>query len=258
MKARRVSAELIDRLAGEYVLGTLRGGARRRFETAMRSDADVERAVLRWQQRLMPLDDKLAPVRGGAALWARIESRAFGAAASRAAEAEARPWWQRLFGAIPAGALALGLLLGSVGPVLWRAQTSSGDSDGETQLPQSYIGVLARPDGRQGMLVSSLRRGRTVDLKQLAVQPLPPGRTLFLWAIDAAGRTTAIGAIPNRPFASITLPQPAEALFSTAVELAVSLEADGAAVLPQPSQPYVYRGLCGKLWPAPPPAAASR
>ena len=41
--------ELLDRLAASYALGTLRGGARRRFETLAREHATVRAAAQVWQ-----------------------------------------------------------------------------------------------------------------------------------------------------------------------------------------------------------------
>jgi len=43
------------------------------------------------------------------------------------------------------------------------------------------------------------------------------------------------------------LAEPAEKVFFTAVELAVSLEPIGAKPT-TPTGAFVYRGLCGKLW----------
>lgn len=251
MATHRPSPELIDRLAADYALGTMTGGARRRFERAMREQPEVERAVLAWQQRLLPLDAQLPPQPAGPALWARIERQAFGAAPAPAPAAVLQRWWQRLLAPVPAGALALGLLLGSVAPGLWTALHGADASD--AQLPESYVGVLATADGRPGLIVSSLRRGRVVDLKPLAGVEVPAGQVLFLWTLDAQGRAEAVGPLPPlAAFTRVPLPQPAEALFQRAVELAVSLEAAGR--LPaQPGSPFVYRGLCGKLWP--PPAA---
>lgn len=252
MTAHRPSAELVDRLAADYALGTMRGGARRRFEQAMRSDARVAQAVLQWQQRLLPLDDRLAPLAAGDALWARIERQAFGAVAAPAPPAPQR-WWQRLLTPLPAGALALGLLLGSVGPGLWQQLHGGAD---QTQLPESYVGVLATGDGRQGLIVSSLRRGMQVDIKRITAVDLAPGQGLFLWSLDARGQAQAIGALPTGPFVTLRLPQPAEALFQRAHELAVSIEPAGSSP-DRPSGAYVYRGLCGKLWPVAQPAAAA-
>ncbi|MEN9628023.1 MAG: hypothetical protein RJA10_1250, partial [Pseudomonadota bacterium] len=194
----------------------------------------------------------------GDALWSRIERQAFGGPAAASAAAAPGPvaavqrWWQRLLGPVPAGALALGLLMGSLGPGLWQQLQGSA----ETQLPESYVGVLAKADGKPGLIVSSLRRGRVVDFKTLSPVDVPPGRTLFLWSLDAQGVAQPIAALPTGRFVSLPLPQPAEALFQRAVELAVSVEAAGATPA-QPSGAYVYRGLCGKLWPVAAPASAA-
>jgi anti-sigma-K factor RskA len=40
--------ELADRLAAEYVLGTLRGAARRRFEQLLPAHRELADAVARW------------------------------------------------------------------------------------------------------------------------------------------------------------------------------------------------------------------
>ena len=44
--------ELADRLAAEYVLGTLRGPARRRFEALVPAHPALSRAMLDWQRRV--------------------------------------------------------------------------------------------------------------------------------------------------------------------------------------------------------------
>ena len=76
----------------------------------------------------------------------------------------------------------------------------------------------------------------------------PSGRfSTYLWRIDATGNTKALGPLPTGKWVRMTLPEPAEALFSQAVELAVTVEKLGDTPL-APQLPFVYRGLCGKLW----------
>ena len=63
---------LLDKLAAEYVLGTLRGGARRRFETWLRADALVQRATAEWQDRLHPMAQLALAVTPPDTVWQNI------------------------------------------------------------------------------------------------------------------------------------------------------------------------------------------
>jgi anti-sigma-K factor RskA len=156
-----------------------------------------------------------------------------------------------LFAPVPAGALAFGLALGLVLPMAQQFLRPQPVAD--TELPESYVGVLATREGKPGLIVSSLRRGLVMDVKRVAPVPVPAGKTLFLWTLDASGKPSPIGPLPEGAFVRVPLPQAAEPLFNKAVELAVSLEPVGSASA-MPTEAFVYRGLCGKLWRVPPPA----
>jgi anti-sigma-K factor RskA len=229
----------VDQLASAYVLGTLQGRARRRFEAVMHSQpqgAGLAEAVERWTQRLSPMLTSLPPMQPSAALWSRIAQRA-GVTNQPKPSAS---WWQRWFAPVPAGALAMGLMLGYLAPVLLSQQQ-------DTLLPESYVGVLATPQGKHGLIVSSLRQGKVVEIKQVTPTEVAPGSTLYLWRIDQAGVVSPIGPLANDKFVRMVLPEPAEKVFFTAVELAVSVEPMDTRPS-APTQTFVYRGLCGKLW----------
>lgn len=234
----------VDRLAAEYVLGSLHGGARRRFEQVMPAHPALTRAVVYWQEKLHPLDQALPDVKPSNAAWERVAARAFGAPRESAKKAS---WWQRLLSPAPAGALALGLLLGGVLPNILLAPVPS-----ETQLPESYVGVLATADGRTGLIVSSLRRAKVVDLKRVTAVPTPAGKTLYLWTLDDDGAARPVGAVPDGTFVSVKIAADSETTFRRARELALSHEPIGSHPA-QPSGAFVYRGLCGKLWKLKPP-----
>ena len=53
--------EVIDRLASEYALGTLRGPARRRFERWRANTPFVDQRCRFWEERLMHLAKDLKP-----------------------------------------------------------------------------------------------------------------------------------------------------------------------------------------------------
>ena len=66
--------ELLDKLAASYALGTLRGGARRRFETLAREQAPVRAAALIWQTRLGSVAELQAQAAPAPAVWTRIDN----------------------------------------------------------------------------------------------------------------------------------------------------------------------------------------
>ncbi|MDE2592711.1 MAG: anti-sigma factor, partial [Burkholderiales bacterium] len=248
--------ETVERLAAEYALGTLPAAARRRLETLMRDRQDIAQAVWSWHDTLSGALVSQAPLPVDLKQWHRLESRLFApAAASTAQTAQRAPWWFRWFAPLPSGMLALGLTLGLALPTLlptlsrtWQSETQS--TQPSTQLPESYVGVLATRDGQAGLIVSSLRKGLQVDIKQQTPVEVPKGQTLYLWLIDKAGQAHAVAPIPNGRFVSLRLNDPAETTFQAAVELAVSLEPQGGAPT-QASGAFVYRGLCGKIWKPP-------
>jgi len=230
----------IEQLAAAYVAGTLRGPARRRFAAAMQTRPALVAAVNEWTRRLGPLHEALPPQQLSAALWNRIAKET----TQRPAPAATRPWWRRLLAPAPAGALVVGLLVGTALPVVWQAQERSRR---DMELPDSYVGVLATREGQPGLIISSLRKGRRVDIKQVTPVDVPAGHTLYLWRIDKAGAIAPVGPLPQGKFVHIDLDAPAEEVFFPAVELAVSIEPAGVRPA-APSAPFVYRGLCGKVW----------
>jgi len=71
----RYDPQLLDRLAAEYVVGTLRGPARDRFETLCK-DSRIARASVRvWEDRLVGVSLALKPMQPSVEVWTRIRTR---------------------------------------------------------------------------------------------------------------------------------------------------------------------------------------
>ncbi|MBC7940418.1 MAG: anti-sigma factor [Chitinophagaceae bacterium] len=246
-----------DALAAAYVLGTLQGPARSRLERLLLQDAALQARVDFWQQALVPMAASLS-AEPSAAVWRAIAARVLPLSQAAAQGGAVQPgWFERWFGVRSFASMAAGLMLGVTLSVTfgWMRSGWIAGPDAtlsETQLPESYVGVLAAANGKPGLIVSSRRHGTVMDVKQVQPVAVGPGRTLFLWAIDADGSTRAIGAVPSGPFVQVKLPAPSEQLFAKATELAVSIEAVGATPA-APTQAFAYRGLCGKLWRVPAP-----
>jgi len=242
--------ELRERLASEYVLGTLQGRARPRFQQLLRADAELQARVAFWEQQLTPMAAPLSAAAPSAKVWQAIAARV----APRQQAVQARPGWMlrdlaRWLDLRTLGSVAAGLLVGVAVTLMAPMLLERGAMDvAESQLPESYVGVLATADGRTGVIASSRRHGTVMDVKQVQRMPVTAGDTLFLWTIEADGKTRPIGPVPQGSFVQVPLSEPSEKLFASATELAVSIEPANSAPV-QPSGAFVYRGLCGKLWP---------
>ncbi len=219
---------LADRLAAEYVLGTLRGAARRRFEALLPAHPALRAATDRWQARLVPLAAAVAPVAPSDTVWGSIERRLFGAEGQVAAAG----WWQRLalwqgvatFATV--AALGLGLLLSQPQPV----------------APPIVIVLNANPDaaGLQptSFVASVTPDGRALVLKPIGAVALDAGRALELWSVPGSGAPRSLGLV--RPDQATTVLR--TKLLDGTAAFAVSLEPAGGSPTGAPTGPIVSVG----------------
>ena len=238
--------ELLDKLASEYVLGTLRGRARRRFEQLMRTRPAALSAVHAWEDRLGRLAASVAPIKPPDRVWAAIDAKI--GAPPKVAQAKSS-WLDWLK---PVAGFAFGTLL-TVGLVLNRPGmfvTVDEVAQNKQALPQSYVGLLLNDAGEPTLLASSTRQGRKLTVKFLRAVD-PGGKVLQLWALPKEGAPFPVGVVtPAKPATSTTLElrDTSEKLFFNVPRLAVSLEDVPAAAGAQPSGPFVLSGHCVKLW----------
>jgi len=220
--------ELADRLAAEYVLGTLRGPARRRFESLLPGHPGLRAAVASWQARLQPLADGVEPVEPPPQVWQRLEATLFPERTAPAPE----PWWRRLgvWRAVSGLATAAVVALLVVG--------------GTTPPPQAPIVVVlgANPDAAQALparFVASLSPdGRALVLRPIDAPALTAQQALELWAVPPAGAPRSLGLV--RADAATTLLR-THGLTDTAA-LAVSVEPAGGSPTGAPTGPIVSLG----------------
>jgi anti-sigma-K factor RskA len=200
----------LEPLAREHALGTLTGGARRRFERLLAESPAARRAVLQWQQQLAVLAPAMPKLEPRPAVWSGLERRLFGAPPP-----PRRGWLGLLAGTLAGGLIASTVLRFQPGWI--------GLEPAQDKLPASYVGLLADATGQPVLLASARRHGRTLVLK--ALRPVPAGATV-LWALPRDGSPAfAVGALPAGGNGSIELPASAEKLFFGVDRL--QLRADG-------------------------------
>lgn len=247
------SPELIDRLAAEYVLGSLRGPARRRFERLRQSLPAANVAVSQWEARLHSLARSIPDMAPPAHVWKAIDTRidARVGGLDSAEKNRTASWWQNWWR--PATGLAFGVVFGIALVQQMPQRFISLDDLAETRqaLPQSYVGLLFNEQGTPALLASSTRHGDRLHIKILSPIARPAGKVLKLWALPQDKSGTAlppflIGEVPPQGKAEIVMPASAEKLLSHVTRLGVSLE-DANAATPQPGA-FVLTGHCVKLW----------
>jgi anti-sigma-K factor RskA len=225
---------LAEKLAAEYVLGTLRGGARRRFEGWLRADAALRATVGRWQDRLTPLAELGRPVAPPARVWTGIERRL--QMAPRA------PWWQ--FWRVDAARPWAGIALAASSAAVVLAVLLATRLNGPNVAPQQ-VAALTDAQAHTALVVTAdASRGR-LDVRVARDVRVPDDRTLQLWAIDRAGKPRSLGILPDNRRAELALDG---AIGPDVMLLAISLEPKGGSPDPNgPTGPVLYKGTWTRL-----------
>jgi len=225
--------ELADRLAADYVSGTLRGPARRRFESLLAAHPLLRGAVRDWQARLMPLTLSVEPEKPPAAVWKRIEARIGGVPAPQAAPARTGWWgrlavWRALAAVASVAVISLSVLLASPGPaqapIVVVLNSTGATADGAI-VPVTFVASISGD-------------GRAMVTKPLQNISLEANRALELWAVPPQGAPRSLGLISAQ---GTTIVKKGKVLDNTAA-LAVSLEPPGGSPTGAPTGPVLWVG----------------
>jgi len=241
--------ERLDRLAREYVLGTLTGRARRRFERVLKQTPVANVAVSSWQERFSVLAAGVPAMQPREAVWSGLEQRLFPASAPEKSAAGPLQWLWNLLSARALGGALAGIFLCVV--VLRMQPGLIGLEPQADTLPASYVGLLTDAAGRPTVLASSRRHGEQLTVKVLQPVNVPAGRVAQLWAFPADAPPFPVAVLPPLPAkgsVTLTLPATSEKLFSNVGRLGISLEASPAGPGDAPSGELVLSGHCVKLW----------
>ena len=234
--------ELLDRLAAEYVFGTMSARVRRRFQSIQRALPAAQQAVQAWERRLTPLARSVPPEQPSAAAWEAIDRRTGGHAARTVAPTWLS-WLKPVLGVAFGVVATLGLVRlypSAVVPVDEIVQERG-------TLPESYVGLLTDAANNPVVLASSTRHGRIMSIKMLRRVDVPPGKVLQLWALPKEGAAFPLGVVPSEGKGSFQMADTSEKLLSSVPRLAVSVE-DAPARAGTVPTPYLLTGNCVKLW----------
>jgi len=222
-------SDLADALAAAYVLGTMRGAARRRFEALLPAHVELRRATAAWQERLLPLTEAIDPVEPPGEVWRRISDRLDRRKSVATGAWQRLSFWRGLTAFASVAAIGLAVLLASPRPA----------------APPLVV-VLA-PTGAAasaaaaGPIVASISGdGTTLVTRPIVPVAAQPDRSLELWAVPTDGSgPRSLGVLPTGAGATVALRGKVLAGVDT---LAVSVEPRGGSPTGKPTGPIVYAG----------------
>ncbi len=208
-------AVLIDRLAAEYVLGTLRGRARRRFERWRdTSELVAERCTL-WEQQLAPMGERLRPISPPPEVLGKIQRR-LGLAPSLGLR------W-----ASAAAVMALLIALFAYWPA--------------SRAPQpDRVATINTPAGALQWRVELYTQRARLVVRSPTLAVKPTARDYELWALPAGAAPVSLGVLPVRGETSLALSDTQHRALARATQIAVSVEPLGGSPTGQPTGPVVF------------------
>ena len=218
---KSANRELLDRLAAEYVLGTLRHRARRRFERWLLSP-QVGAIVKAWEDRLAGLEPQLAPGTPPATVWHGIQDKL----ELRKLQRRPAARWLAIAASLAFFVMA-GILLTYRQPPdvpqLARTQESLLQADPQT----IYWRVEVFGDNQE------------LELHVQNTYDLPAGKAHELWALPEGGAPVSLGLLPQTGEQRRVLTPAQQAAIAGAKQIAVSLEPEGGSPTGAPTGPVL-------------------
>lgn len=231
---RYQNAELQDRLASNYVTGTLQGLARRRMDALMREDTSLSKRVKQWEDKLLPLHQFTPEVHPKKTTWSNIINSINGAADPLVESLKKKLNIYKYFsGFALACVLVMAVMLGA--PILEKKPASI-----------NYVAVMQDANEQPSMVVTLTKQDRIMALDMLQKPILETSQSLQLWAISKVdGTITSLGVIELEKHIEKSLTKPQWGLIKNAEYLMLSVEDLGGAS--HPSNQVVSKGQCVKV-----------
>lgn len=250
-------SELMRQLGAEYVMGTLQGAARRRFERLLGTNEEARAQVAFWEQRLSEFGQVLHPVGPPAAAREELLRRLGSEDVSASTPIPRRPVNRRrhrLHWALPymagfasAAALMLAFLLGQRENVTLLPQAPSQnpaaevvtrDPGTEYNLPM-YVAQVRMPASSMGWLLSVSEDHRKLQVTA-SDDYFQAGRNrVQLWCVVPGQEPIPLGPVPLERDVTESFDIPAAVEGADEVSFAITLEPEDLPQTSKPSRPVL-------------------
>jgi anti-sigma-K factor RskA len=223
---------LADMLATEYILGTLKGAARRRFEQLLLQRLDLAKTFHWWELHLHLLADTVPATQPPKKVWQNIENRLFSTP-----KAHNSRWWKSLafLSTAMAASLATFLVIQSPRPLEDVAPTA--------------VALLATEKAEAGWFLDETKHSPTdieIKVRALTSLQIKPDNAFELWLLPAdKSKPISLGLLPQQGTSAFKVPEELIPQMATGL-LAVSLEPVGGSPTGQPTGAVLYQGRMTK------------
>jgi anti-sigma-K factor RskA len=223
---------LADMLATEYILGTLKGAARRRFEQLLTQRADIAQTFHWWESHMHLLADTVPATQPPQKVWHNIENRLFSTAKTQNSS-----WWKGLafLSTTMAVSIATFLVIQSPKPLEDIAPTA--------------VALLATEKAEAGWFLDETKHSPTdieIKVRALTSLQIKPDNAFELWLLPAdKSKPISLGLLPQQGTSVFKVPVELIPQMATGL-LAVSLEPVGGSPTGQPTGAVLYQGRMTK------------
>ena len=226
--------ELRDHLAAEYVLGTMQGGARRRFEEYAKRDPALQADVRRWEAHLTPLSDHLPAIDPPARVWSQIEARleaGINARAPLTTTKSATGLWENL---------AFWRNLG-IGAAMFAAAVLIAFVTLKPAEPEPMLTAVLSEENSDPRVIIQQPKADVLLVKMVKPWRTNSGFSHELWVIPKDGKPRSLGIINAAANTRINLAD-LDTKLVNGTTMAVSLEPLGGSTTGAPTGRVVCRG----------------
>jgi anti-sigma-K factor RskA len=231
---------LVDMLAAEYILGALKGAARRRYEQLLTQRADLAQTFHWWESHLHLLADTVPATSPSHKVWQNIENRLFNAPRSNFrtnSQTNNSLWWRGLAFLSTTMAVSLATFL-----VIQSPMPSEG-------IAPTAVALLTTEKAEAGWLLDEIKHSHTdieIKVRALTSLQIKPDNAFELWLLPAdKSKPISLGLLPQQGTSVFKVPEELIAQLATGL-LAVSLEPVGGSPTGQPTGAVLYQGRMTK------------
>jgi len=217
----------LDALCGEYLLGTLRGPARRRFERVLQQEPRAALRLKHWQGIFTPRYAQMIETQPSTPGWKRLE-RELELARYRT------PWHRRAAfwrGWAVAATAALVLAIG--------VETLRPTPEAPAPLE---IAQLADTAGAAKVTAALSKDRQTIELRASRAMVAGPAQSFELWLLPVEGGAPISLAVLGSLDARFALPKAQVGRLRAGAKLAVSMEPPGGSPTGKPTGPVILVG----------------